>query len=295
MSTLFDVLVDGSGRAYFDVLEGPGVSIATANAQVSVGASAAGVLLGNAVATSLWTATAAPVGGTITGVANAQVVISAANVPSLTLVYIAPAVATVEIFGTAGNGLKIGRAQAAVAVTAQATPITPTAQAQAAIAITANAQALRIGVASASVDISATAAGQAEDISTSPARADITISASARPVKLGTANAVVSISGASVALGTVLGVARASVTISATAAESAGFIDFPDAHAEVTISARAVGAVVAAPVRPTIPVVTGKSIDWKTIADAYNSQQAPLPEYEFGYGKARRVFRRTGS
>jgi len=290
VSTLFDVLADGSNRAYFDVLEGPGVSIGTANAQVSIGASAAGVLLGNAVATSLWTANAAAVGGTLTGTANASVVISAANSPTLTLLYIPPAAASVEIFGTAGTGLKIGRAQASVTINGQATPVTPRTQANAAIAITATAQALKIGIASASVAITATAAGQSEDISTSPARADVTVTASARPVKLGSANATVSISGTSVAVGTVLGVARASVTISATAAESAGFIDFPNAEARVTISARAVGYLVAAPVRPTIPV-TGKSIDWKTIADAYNSQQAPLPEYEFGYGKARRVFR----
>lgn len=290
MSTLFDVLADGSNRAYFDVLEGPGVSIATANAQVSIGASAAGVLLGNAVATSLWTAGAAPVGGSLTGTANASVVISAANVPNQTFVYIPPAVATVEIFGTAGNGFKIGRAQASVAINGQAVPVTPRTQAQAAIAVNASAQALKIGVASSSVTISATAAGAAENISTSPARADIAVTASARPVKLGNANAQVSISGTSVAVGTVLGVARATITISATAAESAGFIDFPNAEATVTISARAVGYLVAAPVRPSIPV-TGKSIDWKTIADAYNSQQAPVPEYEFGYGKARRVFR----
>jgi hypothetical protein len=294
VSTLFDVLADGSNRAYFDVLAGPGVSIATANAQVTVGASAAGILVGVADASSLWTANAAGVGGTLVGAANAQVVITAANVANQTFVYIAPAVATIEIFGSAGSALKVGSARADVVVSAQAVPITPTTQAQAAIAVTANAQALKIGVATSNVVIAATAAGASQDISTSPATADVVITASARPVKLGNANATVSISGASVAVGTVLGVARAAVTISATAAESAGFIDFPSAQATVTISARAVGYLVAAPVRPTIPV-TGKSIDWKTIADAYNSQQAPLPEYEFGYGKARRVFRRTGS
>lgn len=294
MSSLFDVLADGSNRAYFDVLSGPGVATASANAQVAVNCSAQGILLGVANAATLWTVSAASVGGTIAGTANAQVVVSAANVPNQTLVYIAPAVATVEIFGTAGNGLKVGRAQAAVAVTAQAVPVTPAAQATAAIAITASAQALVFGVASASVVISATAAGAAENISTSPARVDVVITASARPVKLATANALVSISGVGLAVGTVVGVARSTVTISATAAESAGFIDFPSAEATITISASAIGNVVAAPVRATIPV-TGKSIDWKTIVDTYNSQQPPVPEYEFGYGKARRTFRRTGS
>lgn len=294
MSSLFDVLADGSDRAYFDVLSGPGVATATANAQVSITCSAQGVLLGVATATNLWTASAAPVGGTIAGVANAQVVITAANVPNQTLVYIAPAVATVEIFGSAGNGLKVGRAQASVVISAQAVPITPWTQANAAIAITANAQALVFGVASASVVVSATAAGAAEDISTSPARADVVVTASARPVKLGSANAVVSISGTGLAVGTVIGVARAAVTISATAAESAGFIDFPSAEATITITARAVGNVIAAPVRATIPV-TGKTIDWKTIVDTYNSQQPPVAEYEFGYGKARRTFRRNGT
>jgi hypothetical protein len=294
VSSLFDVLADGSDRAYFDILSGAGVATATANAQVSITCSAQGVLLGVATAINIWTASAAPVGGTIAGTASATVEITAANVPNQTLVYIPPAVATVEIFGSAGSGLKTGRAIASVAITAQAVPVTPWTQAQAAIAITARAQSLVFGIASASVVVSATADGSAEDISTSPAHAELSITASARPVKLGNANAVVSISGTSVAIGTVIGVARAAVTISATAAESAGFIDFPSAEATITITARAVGNVIAAPVHATIPV-TGKTIDWKTIVDTYNSQQAPVAEYEFGYGKARRTFRRNGT
>jgi hypothetical protein len=294
VSTLFDVLADGSDRTYFDVLLGPGVSSAVANASVSINCSAMGVLLGAASATSLWTAAAAGVGGNIVATANAQVVISAANVPDQTLVYIPPAVATVEIFGTAGTALKVGVANAQVVVAAIASARTPPAVANASVVISARAQSLVFGVANASVTISATAAGADAGISTSPARASIAIQASAVPVKLATANATVSISGQSQGVGTLIGVARASVTISAQAAESAGFIDFPSAEAQITISARAVGSLIAAPVHATIPV-TGKSIDWKTIADAHNAQQAPVPEYEFGYGKARRTFKRTGS
>ena len=291
MTTLFDVLADGSDRTYFDELVGAGVSVATAHAAVGVSAQAAGVVLGAALSTVVLGSAGIASGGFVNATANASVTIGGACVDNLTYVYINPAVATVEVFGSAGQA-NVPRAVSSIAINGTAVAAPLTANANAAIAASARAQALVFGVATASVVISGTAAGNGlTDQFTSPATAQITWSAGATPRNIGYASGSVSIAArAAGAISISVGIANASVTVSAQAAESAGVIEFPRATASVSISGRAAAAVISAPARALLSV-TGRSIDWKTIADAYNSQQPPVPEYEFGYGKARRTFK----
>jgi hypothetical protein len=296
VTTLFDDIVDGSGRVYFDELdESPGISTAAAAATVAVSCSAAGVVVAAAAVTAAWTAGAGSTTGTSPGLANASVSITAANEPLQTLVYIPPTTASIEIFAFASNTLKLGVARSSVVIAATAAAVTPIAPATATVTIGASAQALLFGVAQASVEVSGAAAGNNVDLTTSPATANVSILAGATPRQLATAAAAVAMQASAVGtIASLVGIARAQVTISAQAAEAAGVLVFPRASAQVSIAATAVGAAVAAPVRATIPVI-GKSIDFKTIADAHNAQQPPVPEYEFGYGKARRVFRRSGT
>jgi hypothetical protein len=291
VTTLFDVLADGLGRTYFDELEGQGFSVTTAGSAVAVSASAAGVVLADANAEITVEGVAMSVGGSTPGVANASVSISAACVDNLTYVYIAPRVARVEIFGTAGQ-VGTPRAVSTVVISSSAIVAALAGTASAAVVASANAQALCFGVASASVVISGTAAGNGLiDQFTSPATATMAWTAGAAPRSIGRANATVSALGAaSGAISISIGVARGTVAINAQAAEAAGVIEFPRASASISIRTTGVAKAIASPSRHLYEV-TGRSIDWKTITDAYNSQQPPVPEYEFGYGKARRTFK----
>lgn len=245
------------------------------------------------MASVVTSAQATSVSGSSTATATAQVVISAANVPDKTLVYVEPARSEVVVSAFV-EPIVLGRATATVVVSAQGSTSSRSGAATAAVVINATARGLKPSLATASVVVSASAEGAAQDLGAATGRADVTIQVSANPVSIASANAIVSASArAAQALSIVTATARADVTCGATAVESAGVRNFPRAAPVISINASARGARVASPVK-NIPTVTGKSIDWKTLCDAYNSREAPVPEYTFGYGTQRRNFRQTG-
>lgn len=298
MTTLFDVLADGSSRTYFDVLESQGVSTATAHARVSVSATTDGdrTLVWFPPAFASVVITAQGQQNQKIGSASATVSISARNGPLDTVVWIRPRPALIEIRGTAVQR-KVATARATVSIGAQNNPSETLLwfpPAQASLSVHAQGQSIITATAASAVIITAEAAGDLDsDLKIARASARVVVGAAVSSRTIGTAAAYVAISGNASVRSAIVARASARVVISASAAEAQGFITFPRASATIRIGARAAARAIVTPAKDNVPQVAGKTIDWKTLCDA-QGYPPPVAEYEFSSTAVRRVFKKAG-
>lgn len=189
--------------------------------------------------------------------------------------------------GTTLAGQSVTQIPAAISLSADGRNVTPATMS---VTATMSAHGASVIAATANVELNLSGIGQSEALTFGRIDAVILMAASASSLAAASASTEMSLS----AMAQLTTHAAMSVAAAMSASAQINEEVFPRAEATVSVGMQAMATSVSVP-GERVAVPAARTIDWKTLTDQANKGLPTVPDYEFGYGRRRRVFRQRKS